>query len=304
LPQVLASKSLAPFYVQLWRWLQKQPLFSSCPSSSHESPPSRGEWNTAFAMCTRSHFLTHCPLNIRFRDAARQFHSRGPKSDVFWSSIKAHRLSSHHGEFCKLFCGQTIRDFEFFTDSGNRSGEQLLNMIDNCSAFFPGMDKYCSVFRELFHVDQGKLGQLSEGLDRMRSAAVGRHSSKSSRLNSDERCIRDIRNKLAHEVFFLQDDNEFEIIVSCSRKFLEAIYSVAGCVVGELDTDTLTKSLSEIERIQKRNIHLSPLSDSERHILHYSEQEESLLQAAAAAAEPDSLRRSALAGKHVVSAPL
>jgi hypothetical protein len=56
-------------------------------------------------------------------------------SDVHWSGIRARRLSSHHGEFCKFFCSQTSRQVDFFSDDGAHSGEQLLNMIGMCSAF-------------------------------------------------------------------------------------------------------------------------------------------------------------------------
>ena len=163
-------------------------------------------------------------------------------------------------------------------------------MIDNCSAFSPGKDNLCTVFCELFNVVPGKLGQLSEGLDRMRGAAVGRHSAKSkdptgfeagpgvgaAPSKASDQGIRDIRNKLAHNTL-LCDDHLFEILVSCTRMLLEAIYSVAGCVVGELDTDSVKEALAEIERIQKRDLHIVPLSDSERNILHHWIQENKLL---------------------------
>jgi hypothetical protein len=71
---------------------------------------------------------------FRLRDAARLFHSRG-LSSVHWSGIRADRLSSHHGEFCKLYCSQTSREVDFFSDGSARSGEQLLNMIGMCTAF-------------------------------------------------------------------------------------------------------------------------------------------------------------------------
>jgi hypothetical protein len=78
-------------------------------------------------------------VNIcRLRDAARLFHSRGLTS-LHWSGIRVDRLSSHHGEFCKLFCSQTGRQVDFFSDDGEKSsGEQLLNMIGNCTAFSIG----------------------------------------------------------------------------------------------------------------------------------------------------------------------
>jgi hypothetical protein len=59
-------------------------------------------------------------------------------TSVHWSGIRARRLSSHHGEFCKLFCSHTSRDVDFFSEDGSRSGEQLLNMIGMCSAFSIG----------------------------------------------------------------------------------------------------------------------------------------------------------------------
>ncbi len=57
---------------------------------------------------------------------------------MHWSGIRARRLSSYHGEFCKLFCSQTSRQVDFFSDGGAQSGEQLLNMIGMCSAFSIG----------------------------------------------------------------------------------------------------------------------------------------------------------------------
>lgn len=57
---------------------------------------------------------------------------------MHWSGIRACRLSEHHGEFCKLFCSQTSRSLDFFSEDGARSGEQLLNMIGMCTAFSMG----------------------------------------------------------------------------------------------------------------------------------------------------------------------
>jgi hypothetical protein len=57
---------------------------------------------------------------------------------VHWSGIRARQLSSHHGEFCKLFCSHTSREVDFFSDDSARSGEQLLNMIGMCTAFSIG----------------------------------------------------------------------------------------------------------------------------------------------------------------------
>ncbi len=57
---------------------------------------------------------------------------------MHWSGIRAERLSSHHGEFCKLFCSQTSRQVDFFSDGGAQSGEQLFNMIGMCTAFSLG----------------------------------------------------------------------------------------------------------------------------------------------------------------------
>ncbi len=57
---------------------------------------------------------------------------------MHWSGIRARHLSSHHGEFCKLFCSHTSREVDFFSDDSARSGEQLLNMIGMCTAFSIG----------------------------------------------------------------------------------------------------------------------------------------------------------------------
>jgi hypothetical protein len=59
-------------------------------------------------------------------------------SEVHWSGIRADRLSSHHGEFCKLFCSQTSRQVDFFSDGEVQSGEQLFKMIGMCTAFSLG----------------------------------------------------------------------------------------------------------------------------------------------------------------------
>jgi serine/threonine protein kinase len=69
--------------------------------------------------------------------ACFMFHSRA-LSSVHWSGIRARRLSSHHGEFCKLFCSHTSREVDFFSNDSARSGEQLLNMIGMCTAFSIG----------------------------------------------------------------------------------------------------------------------------------------------------------------------
>jgi hypothetical protein len=78
----------------------------------------------------------------RLRDAAALFHTRGLSktflSSVHWTGIKANRLSSHLGEFCKLFCSQTSRQDDFFTADGVRNSEQLFNMIGMCTAFSIG----------------------------------------------------------------------------------------------------------------------------------------------------------------------
>ena len=57
---------------------------------------------------------------------------------MHWSGIRVERLSSHHGEFCKLFCSQTSRQVDFFSDGGAQSGEQLFNMLGMCTAFSLG----------------------------------------------------------------------------------------------------------------------------------------------------------------------
>jgi serine/threonine protein kinase len=81
---------------------------------------------------------------FRLRDAARMFHSRN-MPEVHWSGIRARRLSSNHGEFCKLFCSRTSREVDFFSDSGAQSGEQLLNMISMCTAFSSEGNQYLPI---------------------------------------------------------------------------------------------------------------------------------------------------------------
>jgi hypothetical protein len=154
----------------------------------------------------------------RFRDAARKYHARGHKAEfpIFWSGIRANLLSSHHGQFCKLFCSQTSRDCDFFEASdfdlrGTENPEQLLNMVALCKAF--DTDSDCAIFRSLFPEYRGDF--LTQTLISLKHAIVGVSSktkkesgAKSGEVKVDGRSrqpgslsfpgIRDFRNMLMH----------------------------------------------------------------------------------------------------------
>jgi hypothetical protein len=99
-------------------------------------------------------------------------------SGVHWSGIRADRLSSHHGEFCKLFCSQTSRQVDFFSDGGAQSGWQLLNMISMCTAFSIGNQLLRPNFCSLFDVEHSDLDDVKSALEKVRKGAVGQPISK------------------------------------------------------------------------------------------------------------------------------
>ena len=189
---------------------------------------------------------------FRVRDAARSFHWRGANAEVHWPSIRAQLLSSHHGEFCKLFCSHTSRDLDFFSDDGDtRSCEQLFNMMDMCAVFSSGKENNCSEFCSLFDVKHDKHAGLKAALDSVRKAAVG---------------ARDSRNKLAHNLLTL-GAQDFDALTSCARQLLPSVCSVLTSISGEHSTDYVKQALADIEDILKRDINSATLSDHERLVL-------------------------------------
>jgi hypothetical protein len=182
----------------------------------------------------------------RIRDAARSFHSREP--DVFkWCGITATRLSSSHGEFCKLFCSQTSKQVEFFAHNDTRCGEQLFIMIDMCKAFSSGKDKSCALFLSLFDVLQEKLSALQETLDSLKSAAIA---------------ITDSRNKLAHNLLTIAKQ-DFERLVAFARQLVPSIHSAMAFIAENHRAENAEAALAEVERIVKRDIQIATLSDHE-----------------------------------------
>ena len=155
----------------------------------------------------------------RFRDAAQRFYSQGSRTEHLyrWSGIRADRLSSHPGEFCKLFCGISSRHLDLFIDDVDFS--QLFNMILmllTCTAF---LDK--DAFLSLFGVTHGEAvpDNLPSALGAVRNAA-----------NS----ARQLRTKLAHDMLTL-DASDFDYLVSCSRQLLEGVCSIFSCISDDSD---------------------------------------------------------------------
>jgi hypothetical protein len=156
---------------------------------------------------------------------------------VHWPSIRADRLSSHHGEFCKLFCSNTGRDVDFFSEQAAQCPEQLLNMIDMCTVFSSGNGTDCAVFRALFSVVPDKNIQVSfqKTLDSVKKCAVG---------------ARELRNKLAHHLLTLNHP-DFDSLVDLARKLLTGLCSVFACIVDRRSYqhcfDIADQALIEIE---------------------------------------------------------
>jgi hypothetical protein len=209
------------------------------------------------------------------RDAAREFHSRGPKAEHHWSGIRANRLSSQHGEFCKLFCSHTSRELDFFNESGNRSGEQLLNMIDLCTVFSLSRSKECIVFRSLFNIDSNKVRDLQLALEAMRKAAVGHQKQKSGDLKEEdlkEEGVRHLRNKLFHDFLTISPD-DFHNLVACSKQLLDSVRTVISCLCEKLSSECVQQALDEIDAIVKRDLTVAKLSDDEYDDLHRRNQQ-------------------------------
>ena len=153
-----------------------------------------------------------------------------------WSGIRANRLSSYHGEFCKFFYVRSSRDLDLFA-SDDGDGSQLLNMILTCTAF---SDKH--VFLSLFSVTHGEAvpDNLPSALDAVRNAA-----------NS----ARQLRNKLAHDMLTL-GASDFDYLVSCSRQLLEGVCSIFSCTSDDSDFTfprCAKDALATIEAMGKRD---------------------------------------------------
>jgi hypothetical protein len=192
----------------------------------------------------------------RCRDAARAYHARGSKAELKWSGIRAGRLSGHPGEFCKLFCGQTSRDLDFFEECGTQSGEQLFNMIDCCAAFVDDKDKKCSLFCSLFEVESHQT--LVTSLVNLKKAAVGFQISNGSK----EPGVKDIRNKMFHDFLTLRE-SDFKGFLVSAQKFLQSLLDIDSCIAGGRQA-FYEDQLLEIDSVAKRNLKSSGFNDLER----------------------------------------
>jgi len=185
---------------------------------------------------------------FRVRDAARFYHSRELEV-VHWAGIKVELLSTHHGEFSKLFCSRTDREVDIFNESSARCGEQLFNMIDMCTAFSSGKDKSCRVFCSLFDVDPCKLDRLQKALDSLQQAAKGTRIS---------------RNKVAHNLLTSSQPDFDELVVQV-RKLFESIRTVTSCFAEPLLSDHVRSALDEINSVIKRDIRIGTIDADEHH---------------------------------------
>jgi hypothetical protein len=188
------------------------------------------------------------------------YHSRPPKVlDTNWKGIKAGLLSTHYGEFSKLFCSKTDREVDIVNQIGVRSGEQLFNMIDMCSAFSCGKDRSCTVFCSLFDVDIGNLDMLGNALDNLQNAAKG---------------TKESRNTVAHNLLDASAQ-DVDLLVCNARKLLGSVQMVASYVTeggggegeGEekpLRCDHAQRALAEIDGFVRRDFQVSTLDADER----------------------------------------
>lgn len=183
------------------------------------------------------------------RDAARLFHSRA-MSEVHWSGIRADRLSSHHGEFCKLYCSQTSRQFDFFSGGAESGGEQLFNMIANCTAFSCDKDRSRRDFCSLFNVDRDNLDTIGKALGTLQKAA---------------KSTRQSRNSLSHYCL-ATEPSVFDEIWRSARQLLDSVQIVASCAtgVGGLICDDLQRALVEIDGCVRRDIRVAT-SNADNH---------------------------------------
>jgi hypothetical protein len=152
----------------------------------------------------------------RIRDTSRKYHLRGEKSQLDWSGIRAHLLSSHHGEFCKLFCSKTKRDSLFFEKGNTENSEQLFNMIEHCKAFHGnsnGLNVYCSLYADCSELQMPAEARIvAQLLSELKQAASS---------------MRLYRNAMAHNLLkaFTRDvQHEFE---RCVQTCIRIIFSLS-----------------------------------------------------------------------------
>jgi RIO-like serine/threonine protein kinase len=136
-------------------------------------------------------------------------------------------------------------------------------MIDMCTAFSPGKDKNCFVFRSLFRVEPDKQEALNMALESLKRAAVGRQLSNQSK----EAGIRDVRNTMFHD-FLTLDMQDFHSLVACSTQLLEAVRVCVSCIRGEYRSDFVDEALVEIASMLKRDLRVAKLSEDERELLN------------------------------------
>jgi hypothetical protein len=248
LPPIITEGSL---YV-----VTKSSTFSFCVKGPVIRPSSAVE-----LVSSDSHLVVRqCPP-ARFRDAALMYHSKS-KAEPHWSSIRARRLSSHHGEFCKFFCSQTGRELDFFSEIDTRGGEQMLNMIDMCTVFNPD----AAVFRTLFVVRPESVLKLTSALQNLKRGVLGTHSKDSKDFG-----VRDIRNKLFHE-FLTLESKDFESLEKSSRLVLTSVRDIISSINGSHCLDYVEHALSTIDGLIARDIRVSSLSSTEQAVLTQQKQ--------------------------------
>jgi hypothetical protein len=192
----------------------------------------------------------------RIRDTARKYHSRGEKAQIEWSGIRAHLLSSHHGEFCKLFCGRTKRDFLFFEEGKTENSEQFFNMIDMCKAFHGnsnGLDRYCDIFCSLY-----------EECSELQMPAEARIVAQSLiELKQAASSMRSFRNQMAHELlkaFTLDVYNDFE---RCVQTCIRIVCHISKLTKNDQACAAAENAQVHADRLKHRDFARDRLSESE-----------------------------------------
>ena len=207
---------------------------------------------------------THVDCRMfRLRDAAMLLHKRGPRVGVRWAGIANDRLSTHDGEFCKLFFEHThgLKGYNLdIFDQSEGAEHQLLQILDTCNAFSgevrPG---FCS----LFNISPANLKRLKSMLHRLRVYALGESSEMEP---SNRRSLREMARMHANEMAL--DADFFVSLIACAKNLLECIPHVLFCIdedymhsrfTSELVAETALQALGEIERLSSQNFDFDDL---------------------------------------------
>ncbi len=158
--------------------------------------------------------------------------------------IRASRLSSHHGEFCKLFCGSISRGVDFFSEDDPRSEElpHLLTLIQWCTAFSSRNE---FGFSSLFDVTDHDA--LKSALDGLHTAVLDIHQN---------------RNRLCHNCLAL-DSMHYDSLIACSRQLLVSLCRISLCVEGgDQFSHSANDALAVIQSFGKRDAEVATSGDS------------------------------------------